>query len=113
MSVYQFRQHSQKRELRIMRAELLQEYPNKLDACQEAKMRAFTLRGSRQHLWSRIAHDLDKETGYVRHDLHLTGVRQHVARMNDWRDREITPRWLDWLIVVGCGFMALAAVVFR
>lgn len=112
MSVYDFRHRAQKRDLRNMRLELLRDYPDKLEAKREALARAYCNGAEQQHLWSRIARDLDKETGFVRHDLHLTGVKQHVARMDDWRDREVTPKWLDWLIVGGAlTIIVIAAVV--
>jgi hypothetical protein len=42
------------------------------------------------------------------HNLYVVGLKNHEQRMSDWRDREITPAWLDWLIVVG----SLVIIVF-
>jgi hypothetical protein len=43
-----------------------------------------------------------------RHDLYVVGLEAHEKRITDWRDREITPFWLDMLILVG----SLAVIVF-
>jgi hypothetical protein len=48
-----------------------------------------------------------------RHDLFLVGLQAHEQRMTDWRDREITPRWIDRLIVGGALFVIVFAAVLR
>jgi hypothetical protein len=48
-----------------------------------------------------------------RHNLYLIGLKAHEQRIADWREREITPRWLDWWIVGGALVAIVCAAIAR